>query len=255
MMRGDQMITYIRQSFYHFVHVKVLTVNMKWCDDIVELNAFAAILLQRNESAQAKRLLAQALRTIQPIFDAASKDKSSPQRISQGNVDLKWYTCCINFHSVVGQSQDLLERYEANPVFSRLFLVKGNNAAPTVQVMTAVLLYNIGLILHLESFQTGESSLLRRASEFYNGSLAILNTAVPMYPELALLIAALYHNLLHCHRALCDTEMARALAERLAQVLRWLETSWRCISLGDFEFFQSCLFFTRQHDLCHASAA
>lgn len=227
---------------------------MKWCDDIVELNAFAAILLQRNESKQAKRLLAQALRTIQPIFDAARKDKTSPRTL-QCNQNLHWYTCCVNFHSVVGQSRDLLERYEANPVFSRLFLVKGNNATPAVEVMAAVLLYNIGFILHLESFQTGESSLLRRASEFYNKSLTIVNTTVPMYPELAFLAAALYHNLLHCHRALCETDLARASAVRLAQVLRWIETSSRSIGFDDYEFFQSCLFFAKQHDFCHASAA
>jgi hypothetical protein len=228
---------------------------MKCCDDIVELNAEAAILLQRNESKQAKRLLAHALRTIQPIFDAASKVKSSP-RTFQCNVNLNWYTCCINSHSFVGHSPELLERYEANPVFSRLFLVKGINAAPAVKVMAAVLLYNIGLILHLESFQTGQSCLLRRASEFYNQSLTIVNTAAaPMHPELAFLAAAIYHNLLHCYRGLCQSDLTRASAERLANVLQWFETSSRTITFGDYEFFQSCLFFTRQHDLCHAGAA
>jgi hypothetical protein len=112
------------------------------------------------------------------------------------------------------------------------------------EVLSAVILYNMGFMHQTHGLTHGNTELLARAHRFYQISLDVLekNDIIEVDP---LLYLALFNNAAHIGASLCQVETMRQCIEAVRNIM---ETDGDLIDEEDYEFFYT-------NTICCAPAA
>ena len=143
-------------------------------------------------------------------------------------------------------------------LYDKAFLLTSDIPCDTAAT-AAVLLFNAGLLHHKEAIATGFSLLYKKALRFYQqaATLIVQEEMSQHSSTMAVVMAAVLHNLAHCHStAFLDYASAARCQEQLSALLEWMQ-DFVVLSVSDMEFFHISLLFTniQMHECRVAPAA
>jgi len=122
--------------------------------------------------------------------------------------------------------------------------------------LLAVLLYNMGLSLHLQSLRSGRSAELKGALDLYEMSLSVVETSWLQFDvdDLMLLMAALFNNLEHIHSNLYNIRQGETCIEWL-RVLAGHPPFQKLMQREEYSpFFMNLLVVLKQQSLMSPAA-
>ena len=104
----------------------------------------------------------------------------------------------------------------------------------------ATILYNVGLVYHLEAIQRGNSTaIFTRALNYYGWAYYVIETTSQQYgfQDILLLLLALFNNMGHIHSSFhMDVDKTR-------QCLRWMQSTFANPKIRTVLFAEDYLFF------------
>jgi hypothetical protein len=215
--------------------------------DVRNLNSKAVRMLQHGDTDHARLILVEALLQLGAQLRTGSwRDVYALQKTSCA-------PCLIDVASLTPEKEKK-DRFNRE-IYNGAFLLS-NSETYTVHEISAVLLFNLGLIFHRTGIETGCSLSLQKALLFYRHSLSQLEvtTIHPPSVSLIVLVGALCQNKYHIHQTLVHIHEARCLIPRLAEVVSLLE-HLRHDREEDLKFFRTSLFFASLNGFTYAPAA
>jgi hypothetical protein len=121
----------------------------------------------------------------------------------------------------------------------------------------ATILYNVGLVYHLEAIQRGDSSIFAHALNYYGWAYYVVETASQQYgfQDILLMLLALFNNMGHIHSSHSID------AEKTRQCLRWMQSTFAnpkiktVLLQGEYQFFFQYISMQSHRQLQMAPAA
>lgn len=150
------------------------------------------------------------------------------------------HCCCENAGAII-MSEEISKSYEdclpqddTIVLFNRMLRISalkesraGTSCRARIQLTTALIMYNIGLVHHVQGLKKGQSEVLKKALSWYNMSLkAFLSDGnsrdTPCQRANALIPMAVLNNMGHIHATFCNfpavVSCTRALSMRLSSL-------------------------------------
>jgi hypothetical protein len=225
---------------------------------LLSLNAAAVAHFQLGEFEFASHILKMALRQLQlmcTFYQSVGMYGYWYESIKQVSY------CYSDFFADIDRSAAPHCAYTVRPlchrddteIYDGAFLVSSDGPIALAET-GAVLLFNIGLVDHLQGLQTGRSQYFEKALRMYEQSTSLLESVEPDTGLLLLLSAALLHNISQIYSTHFEMSLARDTAQKLAVVVECMEGEER-ISDDDFAFFHASVFFSKVNDYRCAPAA
>ena len=221
----------------------------------------AVLLLLQSDAEQAKRTFVRALRYGRTLYSDDGHERFPDLQNSPVYSDILGCSSrrfCFSVEVTTPLLRNVLDLDGPNQIFSRAFLLADDIPA-AAQETIAIVLFNVGLVHHLEGVRNGKSDDVRHAIVFYkqcfNLVYAMSEQQQPTV-ELLVFMGALCHNLAHCYRSFCQAYCVKAMEEELSQIVRWIEASQQPVCFRDYEFLLTSLFVAEtMNDFRYAPAA
>lgn len=238
---------------------------------IARLNSQAITLLQQGEYASARDTFVFALCQLKNICENKDDSIVDDADIVKCYSDLHALDVLKPASSLTGRRYDFHTSSAATAcpqpgiaepqdmvLYDKAFLLTSDIPCETAAT-AAVLLFNTGLLHHTEAIATGVSLLYKKAKKFYQQvATLIAQEGFSQYSStMAVVMAAVLHNLAHCHcTAFLDHISAASCQQQLSNLLEWVMQDSVAMSLSDYEFFQTSLLFANMRILeCRVAAA
>jgi hypothetical protein len=155
-------------------------------------------------------------------------------------------TCCLDNHEATEHLDPIKQKFvrgiplqlQCNEEFLSFYdraLYVENAHCLQLEVLSSIILYNMGLMHHIRGLSNGQSDFLDQAYRLYRISADVLekNESVEVNP---LLLLALFNNMAHIAATLLR---AGEMQSSLQNVKSVLFNDGYCIDEEDFEIFQS----------------
>lgn len=230
---------------------------------IARLNSDAITLLQRGDVKSASNTFVYALEELKTICEES--DESS----QDNDDDTKCY-CDVYFLGIVSgcsylpisvstaSSPSQRTLCHESVLYDKAFLLTSDVPCDTAAT-AAVLLFNTGLLHHTKAVASGVIVDFKKAIRFYQKAATLIaqEELAQFSSTMAVVMAAVLHNLADCHlTAFVDSISAACCQRELSDLLEWMRKH-AVVSQSDMEFFSTSLLFAniRMRECRVASAA
>ena len=145
------------------------------------------------------------------------------------------------------------------PMYDQFLLMKDLTTFDSLfacndDIISCLLLYNIGLSLHLEGIYAGKDMLLVKATGAYDSALNLLTGMTePCGPDSVLLLLAIMNNLASLQEQRFNSVQANHFSKLICEILDNPEFT-DMLADAAFDFFVLYLFLVPNHMMCHSSA-